>query len=136
MMKQIKLIKNQYLALKYRLSLKLKQLPLLIFSIFPYVLADGITGGGPQESRAGELPNPLGSNAMDILTSAIGKLIIIAIPVATIVIIYGAFQMLTASGDPEKFKKGEKTLLYAAIGFGVLVLSVGIADLIKNILGA
>jgi len=73
---------------------------------------------------------------MDILTSAIGKLIIIAIPVATIVIIYGAFQMLTASGDPEKFKKGEKTLLYAAIGFGALVLSVGIADLIKNILGA
>jgi len=63
-------------------------------------------------------------------------LIIIAIPVATIVIIYGAFQMLTASGDPEKFKKGEKTLLYAAIGFGVLILSVGIADLIKNILGA
>jgi len=136
MMKQIKLIKNQYLALKYRLSLKLKQLPLLVFSIFPYVLADGITGGGPQESSAGELPNPLGSNVMDILTSAIGKLIIIAIPVATIVIIYGAFQMLTASGDPEKFKKGEKTLLYAAIGFGALVLSVGIADLIKNILGA
>jgi hypothetical protein len=136
MMKQIKLIKNQYLALKYRLSLKLKQLPLLVFSIFPYVLADGITAGGPQESSAGELPNPLDSDVMNILKLAIGRLIIIAIPVATIVIIYGAFQMLTASGDPEKFKKGEKTLLYAAIGFGALVLSVGIADLIKNILGA
>ncbi|MDR3378604.1 MAG: pilin [Verrucomicrobiae bacterium] len=58
----------------------------------------------------------------------------IAIPLAVIMVLIGAFQMMTSAGDPEKFSQGRKTLLYAAIGFAVAILASGITDLISSIL--
>jgi hypothetical protein len=51
---------------------------------------------------------------------------------AGIIIIVGGYFMITSAGDPQKFEKGKKTLLYGAIGF----LLVFIADqLASEILG-
>jgi hypothetical protein len=58
----------------------------------------------------------------------------IAIPLATIMVLVGAFQMMTSAGDPEKFSQGRKTLIYAAIGFAVAILASGITSLITNVL--
>jgi type IV secretion system pilin len=94
-------------------------------------------GGGGAGSGPVTLPNPLGANStfQTVVTSVTNFLIIIAIPLTTIMALIGAFQMLTSAGDPEKFSKGQKTLIYAAIGFFIVLVSGSIVALIKNIFG-
>jgi hypothetical protein len=55
-------------------------------------------------------------------------------PIAVVMVIVGGFQMLFAAGDPEKFKSGQKTILYSAIGYAIIFLADGIATLIQNAL--
>ena len=57
-----------------------------------------------------DLPNPLGSGTIsDLINRIIDALVKnIAPPILTIMVIYAAFQILTAGGDPEKFKTGKK----------------------------
>ncbi len=87
------------------------------------------------------LCDPLGNNCaygnetfQSILTNVIAFLSGIAIPITVIMVLVGAFQMMTSSGDPEKFTQGRKTLTYAAIGFAIAILASGITSLINNIL--
>lgn len=86
-------------------------------------------------SGAVTLVNPLGANCSTLscpLTSVSNFLFTIAIPLCGIIILVGGFQMMTASGDPEKFSKGKKTLLYAVIGFVIILLAGSVATLIQN----
>ncbi len=48
-------------------------------------------------------------------------------------VVWGGFQMMTAAGNPEKFAAGKKTLTSAAIGFVIVLLASGVAQLIKSI---
>jgi hypothetical protein len=88
------------------------------------------------------LCDPLGNNCAPgtetfttVTTNVISFLFTyIAIPLATIMVLVGAFQMMTSAGDPEKFTQGRKTLIYAAIGFAVAILASGITSLIKNVI--
>lgn len=82
------------------------------------------------------LLDPLGgTNFSKVTTNVIQFLATdIAIPLTVIMVLVGAFQMMTSAGDPEKFSQGRKTLTYAAIGFAVALLATGITSLINNIL--
>ena len=92
--------------------------------------AETTAGGDPVE-----LPNPLNVGSIpELLNNIAGYLIYISIPVVTIMIIYGAFQMLTAADSPEKFKSGKQTIVYALIGFIIVLLAKGITALIEEIL--
>ena len=53
--------------------------------------------------------------------------------VCSIFIIVGGYQMITASGDPQKFETGKRTLLFASVGFIIILASDAIVDLIKSI---
>ena len=57
-----------------------------------------------------------------------------AVPITTAMVLWGAFQILTAGGDPEKVKSGGKTVLYAAMGFGLVLIAQGMTLLIQDIL--
>ena len=83
------------------------------------------------------LPDPLsGKNFQSVTANVIGFIFYyIAIPLATIMVLVGAFQMMTSAGDPEKFSNGRKTLLYAAIGFVAALLAGGITSFIKSVFG-
>ena len=84
------------------------------------------------------LVNPLGNNCSDLtcpLAAVSNFLFTIAIPLCGIIILVGGFQMMTAAGNPEKFSKGRKTLLYAVIGFVVVLLAGSVANLIKSLFG-
>ena len=50
-------------------------------------------------------------------------------------VIYGGFQILTAGGTPEKFTTGRKTILYAVIGYGIIIISKGVTLILKQLLG-
>lgn len=96
----------------------------LSFLIARYAFAQGVT-----------LPNPLSASTFNqVVSQVIGFLIAIAIPLTAIMALIGGLQMITANGDPEKFTNGRKTLMYAAIGFAVVVLASGVVAIISNIL--
>ncbi len=105
-----------------------------LFTTFVLAQEDfgGTTGGLPIE-----LDNPLGPNTT--ITSLIQKilefLVLLGAPVATLMIIIGAYQMLFAGGSPEKFETGKKTILYTVIGYIIILLALGLASVIKDILG-
>jgi len=81
------------------------------------------------------LTDPLqGATFEKISNNIIQFLSWIAIPIAVFMVLWGAFQMMTSAGDPEKTTQGRKTLMWAAIGFAVALLASGITSLITNIL--
>jgi hypothetical protein len=83
------------------------------------------------------LINPLGNvNSVNDLVKNIGAFMLaLAVPICGIMVIVGAFQMMTAAGDPAKFSKGRMTLFYAAIGFIVVLFATSVVPVLKSILG-
>lgn len=83
------------------------------------------------------LTNPLGQNAtfQTVLNNVNVFLLAIAAPICGIMVVWGGFQMITAAGNPEKFSSGKKTLLYAAIGFAVVIFASSVVPVIQSIFG-
>jgi Type IV secretion system pilin len=97
-----------------------------------------VTTNGGGTGQTIQLQNPLGASCNNLtcpLTTVTNFLFTIAIPLCGIIILIGGFQMMTAAGNPEKFSKGRKTLLYAVIGFVVVLLAGSVATLIRSTLG-
>lgn len=90
-------------------------------------------GGG---SRSLSLPNPLGaaSTIPQLLERIARFLALLAVPLVAIMILVGAYQMLFAAGDPEKFGTGKKTILYAVIGYAIILIAWGVTGVIRGIL--
>jgi hypothetical protein len=63
------------------------------------------------------------NNVRDVINQGTTMLLGIAGVVASIYIIIGAFQYLTAYGSEEKAESGKKTLTWAIIGLVVVILS-------------
>lgn len=80
------------------------------------------------------LANPLQTtDANVVLQNIMAFLIAIAAPICGIMVVWGGFQMITARGNPEKFSEGKKTLLYAAVGFVIVLCAGGAAQVIQSI---
>ncbi|MFH1161726.1 MAG: pilin [Candidatus Jorgensenbacteria bacterium] len=82
------------------------------------------------------LPNPLGTTATveTLARRIVDWLVLVAAPIAAVMIIYGAFQMLFAGGNPEKFGTGRKTILYAVVGYGIIFVGWGLVSIIEKLL--
>lgn len=82
-----------------------------------------------------KLTDPLGGGETftSVATAVAGFLFWdIAVPLSTIMILVGAFQLMTSAGNPEKVSKGRKTIMYAAIGFVLALIAGGIVNIIKS----
>lgn len=112
--------------------MKIKYFLISVLSLFilPIQIAFAVTLCNPLSPSCG--PGP-GIN--EILNKILDAILLIGTPIATIMIIYGAFQMLFSGGNTEKFQTGQKTLLYTAIGYGIILISKGISIIISNLLG-
>ena len=51
-------------------------------------------------------------------------------------VLYGGFLILTAGDKPEQITKGKNTILYAAIGYTIILCSWGVIYIIQQVLGA
>lgn len=83
------------------------------------------------------LPKLLKGDITDIpslLKTIVSFLQTIAIPILAIMVIWGAFQMMFAAGNPENFKKGQKTIIWAVIGFAIILIANGIAAIVERLL--
>ncbi len=91
-------------------------------------------GGG--DNTVFEIPNPLGEgndNLITLLNKIIETLLLIAGPIAVIMIIWAGFLYTTSGGKEDQVKKAHKTVLYTVIGLIVLILSAGIMNLVESI---
>lgn len=93
-------------------------------------LAQGIGSNPPPI----QLANPLSCSDFGCIGQAvIGAIFAVAIPVTSIMVLIGGFQIMTAGGNEEKFSQGRRTLIYAAIGFGIILISGGVVSLIRSL---
>jgi hypothetical protein len=92
--------------------------------------------GDTSGSTTISLPNPLsGADTFSgLLEKIVGWLITIGTPIATLMVIVGAFQMLFAQGDPKRFETGKKTILYTVIGYGIILIGWGFTTIIQDVL--
>ncbi len=116
-----------------------------IISFSGLVLAQGPTPPGPggptPPAPAGggrstvNLPNPLSCDKIScVAQNIVSGLFYIATPIVVIMILIGAFQILTAGGSPEKVTKGRNTIFYAVVGYAVVLVAQGLVFLIQNVL--
>jgi hypothetical protein len=49
-------------------------------------------------------------------------------------IIFGAYQLITAGGDPQKVSNGKKMIIYAFIGVSILLIANGAVSLIIQVI--
>ncbi|MCS6789175.1 MAG: pilin [Patescibacteria group bacterium] len=110
------------------------------FLIANFVLAQGVAGttGGSNSSSKTKITllNPLScDNVGCVLEKIIDAIFKISIPITVLMILIGAFQILTAGGQEEKFKEGKNTIKWAVIGFALVILSQGFVNIILDILG-
>ncbi len=88
------------------------------------------------------LCDPLGNNCqpgnetfLSLANNVIGFIFWdIATPLSVIMVLVGAFQLMTSGGNPEKASQGRKTIMYAAIGLAVAIAASGLATFIKSLL--
>ncbi len=110
----------------------MKKVLIGIASMLPAVIASAQTTAPP-------LPPPPATNIgglIAILCNVLGWAFVILILLAVVFVIVAAFRYLTAAGDPEKVKKANYTLLYAAISVAVALLAKAVPLIVTSIVGS
>jgi nucleoside recognition membrane protein YjiH len=79
------------------------------------------------------IANAQGDKLTNILTKIRDTLASLGYIVCGIFIIIGGYQMVIASGDPQKFETGKRTLLYSIIGVIVIAIATEIVKWIQDI---
>ena len=83
-----------------------------------------------------EFQNPLEYETFGELIDAIIKFIFnIAVVVVPLMIIIGAFYLITAGGDPKKIGTGKNIIVYTLIGLAIIMLARGLLAMIESIIG-
>lgn len=78
------------------------------------------TGGGTSASTSSDVGGSVASGIQGGLNSLWTLLKAVGIPVAAIAVVFAAFQIFT--GGEKGMEKAKKTLLYTAVGVGILYL--------------
>ena len=83
-----------------------------------------------------QIKNPLATTGTvdQIIDNIINFLLTIGIPIAGVMCVYAGFLFLTSGGDSKKIKTAKDTLIYAAVGIGILIISKGLVTLVADII--
>ncbi|MDD5547708.1 MAG: hypothetical protein PHN74_02315 [Candidatus Pacebacteria bacterium] len=99
------------------------------------VIAASTSGGESSGSGVVVIDNPIGASTIaELLDKIINFLIIIGGSILTLMIIVGAFKLLTANGEEEKIIEGRKTIYWAIVGYAIIFISKGIILIIQQVL--
>ncbi|MDO8492056.1 MAG: hypothetical protein Q7S34_00225 [bacterium] len=84
-----------------------------------------------------DIENPLGpgNTTFEAVISRIADFaVLIATPIAVIVILYAGVLFMTSAGDVEKVKKAKRALLWALVGLGIVLIGRGFIAIIRDAL--
>ena len=77
-----------------------------------------------------------GSYGGKIIGTVIGIMLLVAVFMALGFILAGGFKWITSQGDPKQIEGARNTIIYAAIGLGIAVLSFYFVNLLGCFLNA
>ncbi len=81
--------------------------------------------------------NPLKScSFQDLIESVTNFIFWLGIVVVPLIVVIAAVMLATSAGNPKQVDTAKRTLLYAAIGFGIILISKAFNAIIKIILGS
>lgn len=81
------------------------------------------------------IQNPLQCTSIpDCAGRLIAALLAIAVPVVSIMVLVGGFRLMTAGGSPEKVESGRKIILYAVVGFVVVLGANAVVAILRSLL--
>lgn len=99
--------------------------------------SSGVLQALAQPTAAVTVVNPIRVATIEGLLEAILNIVIVlAIPVIVFFIIYAGFLYATARGNAEQIKQATSALTYAIIGGVIILGSVAIATIVKNLVAA
>lgn len=88
-------------------------------------------------TTAVKLENPIKVTSIEGLLEAILNIVIVlATPIIIFFIIYAGFMYATARGNAEQIKQATNALTYAIIGGVIILGSIAIATIVKNLVAA
>ena len=80
--------------------------------------------------------NPLQYGTFGELIDAIVNFIFtIALALAPLMAIVGAFYIMSAGGDPKKVGAGKSIIIYTLIGFAIILFAKGLISMIESVIG-
>ena len=95
-------------------------------------------GEGKSDNNNIIIKNPLAGAGINDIPDLIGAIIrwlnVIVPSVLTLMIIVGAFQIMTAAGNVQRFTLGKNTITYAVLGYALFLLASGVVYIIKDVL--
>lgn len=109
------------------MSNRVISLAILITILVPLTISAQIT-----------IQNPLGSQNMqlwELIDKIINLIFTLSLLIVPIVILIAAFFFITSMGDIEKVTKAKKMLLWALIGFIVILAAKGLIALLGTVFG-
>ena len=81
--------------------------------------------------------NPLATGSfIDLIFVLIDIIFTIGIPIAMLFILYGAFLFMTSAGNEQKLNQAKGAIMWAMVGFGLLLAAKGIVVWICGFFGA
>ena len=82
------------------------------------------------------LANPLSAGSFeDLIDAVVSWLLVIALPVVVLLIIFGGAQYMFAGVNPEQQRKAKNIILYALIGYAIILLSKVLLGVVTGIFG-
>lgn len=94
------------------------------------------TGTNPPSGKTC-LCSPIGSKTIeDLLDNVINYIWWFATAIVPIMIVYGAFTFMTAGDSVEKVSKAKNIIMYAIIGYAIVLFARGIVVILADILGS
>ena len=67
-----------------------------------------------------------------VANKIIDGLFTLSIPIVSVMVLVGGFQILFATGNPEKLKTGKQTIIYSVVGFAVILLAKSVVLIIQD----
>ena len=88
------------------------------------------------QSTGLNITNPLGetSDITTLVKNILNFLLDLAFVIAPILIVYAGFLYITSAGNEDKVKTAQKTLIWALVGFAVVLIASSVPAIIQDFL--
>lgn len=81
--------------------------------------------------------NPLAAKTIwEAIDALVNFFLLLSFAIAPLLVIYAAFLILTASGNPERINRGKAIIFWAIIGLLTILLAKALPSAIKGALGS
>lgn len=118
-----------------RITAIILSLPFIPSAVFAQISGGIDTAPNQPIESSIEFTSPLGNATItDVLDRLINYGLSIAASLAAIMILWGAFQLMTSQGDSKKVTEGKRTIIYALGGLVIVILARGLVAIFRGLI--